>query len=216
MKLSQLSILLGALAAVGCADNAASDPARVVATEASCKPQSGGTTGSDGAQGPAGPKGDQGEPGAAGPQGAPGAAGPQGAPGPQGLPGAEGPQGAPGPQGVAGPQGPQGAPGVAGPKGADGADADPVTRARVYTVRIPMTTNGAGIKSTEASCQSKHDILLSGSCTTDDPTKLMLGAGDYFNDTVPTAPAYWKCTATQTDNNAHVLQAIARCLVVDP
>jgi Collagen triple helix repeat (20 copies) len=101
-RLLTVSVIIGALALVGCGQPS---------------PGPKGPPGEKGAQGSPGPKGPAGSKGEAGPAGP---AGPRGPAGPKGEAGPAGPSGPPGPAGPKGETGPAGPPGPAGANGAAG------------------------------------------------------------------------------------------------
>lgn len=207
--------LLAALAFSLLAGCSAADPpdtaTKIAVAEPTCSPQGDPTTpvGIAGAAGTSGPKGDTGPAGPTGAAGAPGAPGADGHAAEMGDPGPMGPAGATGPAGA------PGAPGPAGPTGPAGAAGTLLTRAQVYTVHgVSPSLTAAGFYAVTATCADKTDILLAGSCTTDDAKNLAITAGDFFNDALPTQPQYYQCSATHSGTGSHIMQAVARCLAL--
>jgi hypothetical protein len=126
------------------------------------------TIGAVGEQGIQGEKGDKGDTGAAGQQGIQGE---------QGVQGDTGLVGAKGDKGDIGATGPKGDTGAAGADGADGADGKMIGKGipyasphekligEIYEVRESFTTNSSTVVGHHfASCLSKADIAISGSC----------------------------------------------------
>lgn len=216
MKYAILAVLLSATVACSSpkTDDGASSAA-IAAQSPTCAPLDTtagtpgavGNAGPQGPMGPAGPKGDTGATGAAGPQGLSGASAAQGDVGPMGPAGAAGAPGTPGAPGIQGP---------AGPAGAAGAPGTVISRSTVYTVHNGGgTLTAAGTYAEQATCADKNDVLLSGSCTTDDVQNAPILAGDFFNDALPNVPAYYQCTFKLNGlGGGHVPLAVARCLAV--
>lgn len=103
-----------------------------------------------------------------------------------------------------------GPPGAAGAAGADGTLLD---RGSVYVVRSGGNVATVGNAQVSAQCRDRNDIMLGGTCHTDDPFEAPLTGSEYLNDTVPQASLGYRCDA-YVRSGTHMLAVTVRCIDV--
>jgi hypothetical protein len=90
-----------------------------------------------------------------------------------------------------------------------------LTRAKTYSVRVTqvLPSNIGTISFVQAPCANTTDLLVGGSCTTQDVGGAPIASSDFYNDGVPGSPATFGCSfKSLVTQPIRTFTATARCL----